>query len=276
VVTFHTEVEEFVRVAGPFLEAREAENNLMLGAVGRMSGSVGSMSLVTVERDGAVVGAAMWTPPFHLVLTEMDFDAVRELVDDADARGLDLPGVHGPVETSAAFARLWEERRSVVGTPHHNERIYRLDRVIEPAPVPGRFRVATGDDLEIVAEWIVAFMADIGRPAPIENARVTAADLLAEERIYLWENSVPVSMAAWSGRTPNGVRINYVYTPPRERRNGYASAVVAGLSRLMLESGRRYCFLFTDLSNPTSNSIYMKIGYRPVCDIDLYRFESRG
>ncbi len=30
--------------------------------------------------------------------------------------------------------------------------------------------------------------------------------------------------------------------------------------------------LFTDLSNPTSNSIYQKIGYRPVCDFTEYIF----
>jgi predicted GNAT family acetyltransferase len=30
--------------------------------------------------------------------------------------------------------------------------------------------------------------------------------------------------------------------------------------------------LFTDLSNPTSNAIYQRIGYRPVADALMLRF----
>jgi predicted GNAT family acetyltransferase len=40
----------------------------------------------------------------------------------------------------------------------------------------------------------------------------------------------------------------------------------------LLDQGKQFTSLFTDLSNPTSNSIYQKIGYQPVCDFDLYRF----
>jgi hypothetical protein len=51
--------------------------------------------------------------------------------------------------------------------------------------------------------------------------------------------------------------------------------VVAALSQLILASGRRHCFLFTDLANPTSNHTYQAIGYRPVCDVDDYAFAPR-
>ena len=44
-----------------------------------------------------------------------------------------------------------------------------------------------------------------------------------------------------------------------------------GADRAALER-RRFCFLFTDLANPTSNSIYQRIGYRAVTDITLWRF----
>ncbi len=40
----------------------------------------------------------------------------------------------------------------------------------------------------------------------------------------------------------------------------------------MLDEGRSFCFLFTDVDNPTSNNIYQQIGYRPVCDMPLYQF----
>jgi predicted GNAT family acetyltransferase len=40
-----------------------------------------------------------------------------------------------------------------------------------------------------------------------------------------------------------------------------------------LAGGRRFCFLYTDLANPTSNKIYADIGYERVCDAIDYAFE---
>lgn len=88
----------------------------------------------------------------------------------------------------------------------------------------------------------------------------------------MWDDGQPVSLAGYSGPTPHGIRVGPVYTPPAQRGKGYASACVAALSRLLLDGGRAYCFLFTDMGNPTSNPIYQAIGYRPVCDVDEYRF----
>jgi predicted GNAT family acetyltransferase len=85
-------------------------------------------------------------------------------------------------------------------------------------------------------------------------------------------NPHPVSLAAFCGPTPNGMRIGPVYTPPQYRGKGYASANVAALSQRLLDSGRKFCYLFTDLANPTSNKIYQKIGYEQVCEFGTVRF----
>jgi predicted GNAT family acetyltransferase len=80
-------------------------------------------------------------------------------------------------------------------------------------------------------------------------------------------------MCGVGGLTPNGIRIGPVYTPPGLRRRGYASACVAAASQAQLDSGRRSCFLFADNANPTSNHIYLTIGYQPVSDVTVYRFD---
>jgi hypothetical protein len=67
--------------------------------------------------------------------------------------------------------------------------------------------------------------------------------------------------------------VNFVYTPPEFRGRGYASNLVAHLSQELLDEGRKFCFLFTDLANPVSNSIYQKIGYRPVSDSERWEFD---
>jgi predicted GNAT family acetyltransferase len=88
----------------------------------------------------------------------------------------------------------------------------------------------------------------------------------AQAGIALWVDGEPVSMAGFSGPTPHGIRIGPVYTPPERRRRGYASALVAALSAKLLAEGRDYCFLYTDLANPTSNKIYTDVGYEHVCE----------
>ncbi len=42
---------------------------------------------------------------------------------------------------------------------------------------------------------------------------------------------------------------------------------------LSLREGRRFCCLHADLANPTSNTIYRKIGFVPVADFQEYTFE---
>ena len=69
------------------------------------------------------------------------------------------------------------------------------------------------------------------------------------------------------------IGIAYVYTPPYYRRKGYATSFMAQLSQMALDQGFKRCVLYTDLLNPTSNSIYQKIGYEPICDSLMLKFE---
>jgi uncharacterized protein len=55
-----------------------------------------------------------------------------------------------------------------------------------------------------------------------------------------------------------------VYTPPEQRGRAYASALVGSLTQTLLNAGHRFVFLHTDLANPTSNRLYMRLGYRQV------------
>jgi predicted GNAT family acetyltransferase len=95
------------------------------------------------------------------------------------------------------------------------------------------------------------------------------------EIFLLLHEDKPVSMVRMAGETVNGRLINLVYTPPEFRKKGYATEVVACLSQYILDLGYDFCLLFTDLSNSTSNKIYMNIGYKPIIDIDMYRFTDK-
>jgi predicted GNAT family acetyltransferase len=127
-----------------------------------------------------------------------------------------------------------------------------------------------------VLGWLDAFAAEA---LPHEGPDLDNADWLERRlvdpdgELLLWiDEGTPVSLAAAGGATPSGLRVGPVYTPPQRRGRGYASAVTAAVSAGALARGWEYCFLFTDLANPTSNRIYRRLGYEPVCDVDQWVF----
>jgi len=275
-LTRHDSAEGFLAHAGEFLGAREAEHNLILGLSSRlrvaplMYGEPAYFAVV--EEGGRVVGATMRTPPHNLILSELDdLAAIGPLLEDARAEFGSLPGVVGPKEPVALFAQAW-------GGPARLEiaqRAFRADHVDPPGGVPGRMRDYERGDRELAARWMDAF-AEEALPEPPPGTSEEFVDHREEDLdggIVVWEDEGgTVSMAGFGGRTPNGVRVGPVYTPPELRRRGYASALTAALTQRLLDGGLRFCFLFTDLSNPTSNSIYQRIGYEPVSDVDLWTF----
>jgi len=179
-------------------------------------------------------------------------------------RRIVLPGVNGLVETCLSFAKQWAKEKGCTYQLFRSLRIYQVSRVIPPKPVNGQMRLALPMDTDVLVQSMQNFWKDIGEPQAEQQAAETVERLMMDERLYVWDDEGLRSIAAWSGPTTHGVRIGVVYTPPEFRDKGYASACVAALSQAMLNSGRNFCHLFTDLSNPVSNRVYQRIGYVPV------------
>jgi hypothetical protein len=264
----------------PFLLRREAEHNLILGICTELIRNPDRYPeppyLAAAERDARVVGVAVRTPPYNLLLSHQEEpDALDLIAADAMRVFGSLPGVNSRHDTSADFARRWEAASSQTARVGMAQRIYQLSRVIPVGGVAGAMRPARPAEHDLLCEWMGAFQAEaVGATDPAQVERLIDLYLRSEIRgLFIWEDPEPVSMAGFAGPTPNGIRIGAVYTPPEYRRRGYASANVAALSQSLLDRGYRFCFLYTDLSNPTSNKIYMDIGYEPVCDVTEYRFE---
>jgi hypothetical protein len=130
---------------------------------------------------------------------------------------------------------------------------------------PGELIPIQEAHLELLTDWLIGFSEVIPEePWARTEARERAERWVADRVGYLWHDGEPKSMARRARPAGNGITVTGVYTPPAFRRQGYATTCVAALSRLLLAEGYQYCTLYTDLSNPTSNSIYQKIGYRPV------------
>lgn len=263
---------EFLREAGPVLARDEARHNLLLGIAGVLRDrpeQYEDARLWLVTDAGGVVGAALRTPPYNLVLGSADERAAAALAGAIEG---ELPGVVGAVPEVERFAAAWESRRGVRQEVTMAQGVYALERLVPPpAPARGRARLATEADVPLVTEWVRAFGREaMGRSEPDRErlARVVTQRVPGGEDagFVLWEDGGPVSLAGYGSPTPTGIRIGPVYTPPEHRGRGYGSAVTAAATAACLAHGRRFCFLFTDLANPTSNRIYVALGYRRVCD----------
>jgi GNAT superfamily N-acetyltransferase len=259
----------FAERVQPWLLEREAEHNILLGLLPKLVAGLHEFEppvyLASIEDEGRVLGCAFRTPPYKLVVSRFPPDAAPSLTEDVRTAFDTLPAVLGREEDAARFGEAW----SILTGDHHavgmRQRIHRLDDLTPPASLaPGQLRTADAPERSLVVEWLDAFTDETG----IGGSRGAAlADvLLAGGHAFLWDHDGPRALVGVPGFTPNGARVGYVYTPPGERGRGYATAAVAALSRRLLASGR-FCVLFTDLANPTSNGIYARLGYRPVIDV---------
>jgi len=279
----HADADSFLARAGTFLLEREAEHNLILGLAGRLRGDsrlYGAEPYLAVALDGdRVVAAALRTPPHNFVLSEVDdVGALEPLAEDVGAVFESLPGALGPSAAIARFAAIWVARTGATGHIAIRERSYRAEEAHLPEGVAGEMRPYREGDRELVLAWMDAFVAEALPSAPPEDSAAWLERRLAEPEggVTIWEDGGPVSVGSFGGLTPNGIRVGPIYTPPELRRRGYATALTAEITRMLLDRGRRFCFLFTDLANPTSNSIYQRIGYRPVTDVDQWEFAAAG
>ncbi len=288
-LTRYRSAQDLLTVAGGYLIDREAEHNLPLGILGTLRDEPAVYPhppyLAVVLDTDRIALVAVRTPPHGLVLSEAGVAeerieaAVDALVGDLATDAPELPTALGPPSTVAPFVRRWSVTTGRPGHLELAERAYRLSSVIPPPQVPGSWRLADAHDRELLLGWQLAFHEE-ALPAGSQPPDPTMADRWSRRdgrSAYLWDvDGRAVSLVVAAARTPSGRRIGPVYTPPADRRRGYAAALTAAASQDQLDHGRRFCFLFTDLANPTANSIYQRIGYEPVTDIDLYRFETAG
>jgi hypothetical protein len=279
-LTTYLDAATFLDRAQEPLERREPVNSLLLGVSLRMRDYPEYVEappyLATVDDGVRLVAAAMMTPPHQLVVASDQPDAERAfalLAADLHRHGWAPPGVNGPTALSSAFAAAWSAATGEGYAVKMQLRTFALRTVIQP-PLPlGHLRVATEDDLDLLARWLGAFGQEaLATDETTERNRTVAERGIRHGNYFLWDDGGPVALAAKTRPTRHGITVGPVYTPPEERNKGYATALVAALSQQLLDHGTHFCTLFTDRANPTSNSIYQKIGYQPVCDFTEYQF----
>jgi predicted GNAT family acetyltransferase len=274
------DVGAYLATVGGFLRANAALNTVMLGGAetlqARGAGAFGDGTPLCgwwTGPDGAVGAACLQTPPYPMLLTALPPGAAAALAAELTGRNHSLPGVNAAAGPAAAFAAAWAERTGQTAEVGMRMRLYELRRLVPPdPPPPGRARTAAEADRDLLLAWLDAFHDEAGPIGPRESQR--AVDhRLSFGGLAFWEHAgTPVSLA---GRTlPAGglARIGPVYTPPELRGRGFGGAATAAVSQAALDGGAEGVVLFTDLANPTSNTLYQRLGYHPVSDFAVLTF----
>ncbi len=278
---FTDDVETFAERARPILAEDPVRHTVPLTVLdsvreGRMDDRQSADPLLFgwCESPGqsVITGAILMTPPYELILAVIPEEGTANLVAALRGHGARLPGANGDVEVVDEFSTRWLAGTNQRAETFFRMRLYRLGELVAPAPLPlGQARLAVESDTDVAVEWFLAFHLEVGLPgsdvAPAVRGRI------ADRRMWLWEDESHqvVSLAARQKTAVGVARIGPVYTPPDLRRHGFAAAVTAACSIDALEHADQVV-LFTDLANPTSNSIYQQIGYRPVSDRLAVRF----
>ncbi|MGH2916294.1 MAG: GNAT family N-acetyltransferase [Solirubrobacteraceae bacterium] len=271
----------FAAAARPFLEAR-VEHNLLATVVtavlaGRHRGTP-PMLVRCLDDQDRLTAVAIRTPPWPMLPSELDGDGARALTALWLDRDPACAGVTAPAATARAIAAAWAQLTGVVTTCGRRTAMHSLQAVVDPPRrAPGRLRAARRRELGLLAEWWRAAVREMNSPGhAAAEAEAMLSARLDDGCLWLWEDAVgePVSMVGVNAAVAGVVRVGPVYTPPQQRRRGYAGAAVAAVSRRMLGGGAHTCALFTDLANPTSNKIYAELGYRRLSDWEEHLFSA--
>lgn len=272
-VQHHEDPQAFKALAEPFYAIDTLRHTVALTVMARFLDGERTPKprMATLhDHDGTLVGVAFRTPPWPVIASGLPADPA--LLDIFITQWLkhdpDLPGVSGPRKNAEAVADAWI--RHTNGTIHEAMagRLFRLGELTPPTAT-GAARTATEDDIDLLIKWRTDFEVEaIGYLRSPEEVPATVRRMFElGDSVVIWEDhGEPVASAVASAPLGGMSRVGPVYTPPEHRTHGYGTAVTAAVSEQARVAGATDVILFTDLANPTSNSIYQKIGYRPVYD----------
>jgi GNAT superfamily N-acetyltransferase len=265
-------VDVYATAVVPFLEEDPCARNVLLTVIDSVRAAPGLYSAPAsfwwvTAGTGQVSGAASWTPPYPLLVSAMPGDAAPELAASMIARaaslGIKPHGVNGPERPAHAVAAAWTATTGDSVERARTILLNELDHLIEVPVPPGKARLATLEDVPLLAEWLMAFGAEVDVIVGLDP-RTTAERAVAAGTFDLWiADATPVCVVGH--RVAGGVlRVGPVYTPPEHRNRGYGRRLTYEVTAsAVARPDVRRCMLFTDADNPVSNSIYRQAGYVP-------------
>jgi len=264
-------VDDFVSATEDFRTTEPVLTNVIGSiAAGVQAGRVYDTCMLMAVRDelGTVVGCAALTSPWNLVVSPMPRGAGVALGRHMAVAAPDMPGITGVRDVVDAIVEGleldYEPRVAMVDT------VRVIDTFIPPSPdIPGSPRLAVDDDRPLLVEWMVQFAIDAS--LPLHDVEASVDGRLRPGAFWFWEvDGTPVALAGHAPVVPtpagNVGRVGPVYTPASQRGHGYAAAITATVVR-KLQPECALIMLYADATNPTSNGVYDRLGFRAAGEV---------
>lgn len=224
------------------------------------------------DRTGAITGVAYFGP--QLVLAADDDNAV-------DAFAVELrrhPGMRSFVGPKLAIDRLWKDVSSWHGRPTLVREHQPLYALVPRALVPIAdvdVRLAAPDDADAVIENSAEMMvAELGYD-PREHRQGFGAGVrrgIVQGTWWVWVVDGTLRFQCNVGsRTRATAQIQGVWTPPNQRRRGYATAALSAVARHLLESNATLSLYVNDF-NVEAIALYERIGFVQVGELSTVIF----
>ena len=274
----HHDPAQFLDLVGPLLRAERVQHTVALTVLDALCRAPDPRQyapvLLSVHDGDAVVGAALRTPPHNLISSAIPLDAVAAVLSATAEHDPELPGFTGGEAVVDALV-------AVVGRPvveQRRLRLFRLGELVVPTGVPGAARRLEEADEAAVALRLQEFVAEAGSTVVVvaDTAAVVRQWRAVGAHPVLWQDGGELVSLAKSGPTVAGMsRVGPVHTPRGHRGHGYAAAATAAATQAALDAGADEVVLFTDLTNPTSNRLYPRVGFVPVADHREVRLGAR-
>ncbi len=229
-----------------------------------------SPDLLTLESNGEVVAVAIRLGN-SVSISMLNLEGGVDLLAQQLLRHGTLSMVNAPPDVAQHFAQVWTQLTGQPYTPELTQCAYRLEHLHPFTWSVGQLRQATVADIPVVSQWYAAFCFEALGSVRL-NSQDWATRQINQGHAFLWQDGDPVSMGCRIGQTEDGFRVSIVFTPPEYRRKGYGKTFTAALTQRLLDDGQRYCFLYADKINVSTNRMYEAIGYELMGETQNYRF----
>lgn len=266
----HPDAASFLERAEDWLRAREIEHAVVLQSARQARANDAHYERpiywATFEDGGRLVGCAYRTPPYKVGVTALPEAAIAPLVADLAATyPCAIGGFSGHEPTVRALADAWVRERG--GSWSVNTR----GRLLSFPPQTGAggsggtgvLKLAGPADTALAQSWGAAASLDSGIPALDGNLCV---QLLRAKLLYFWVDDQPRCMIGLLRETRDAVAVGIVYTPAAFRGQGYGTAAMRALSRLLDERGVAQRYLWIEPGSDGGQALAAKLGCSFVYD----------
>jgi hypothetical protein len=217
------DLDRFAVTACGYLASKAAENTLLLSAMQAARSAQGTRATAQEPGGGWLFG--WWEPPgggeprgafLHdpaapLLVSSLVPEMAASLAATLAKMSRPVLGVDAPTEAADAFAAAWSQRAGLVARVHRHCHVYRIagpdvapggvpgpppspGRALpgaaawpppQPPVPPGRLRIATGSDQQLLADWLAAFANETAER--MDSPLDLAADLISYGGAAFWE-----------------------------------------------------------------------------------------